>query len=64
MPLDLNRAGKDGYLYVPDTYSSNTPAPLIVLLHGARGTGKEGLTTDFKKLKEIGSELGDSACGL
>ena len=27
--------GRDGFLYVPSSYSSETPAPLLVLLHGA-----------------------------
>ena len=27
--------GRDGFLYVPSSYSSATPAPLLVLLHGA-----------------------------
>lgn len=28
-------AGRDGFLWVPTTYNASTPAPLIVLLHGA-----------------------------
>ncbi len=34
--LDLG-AGRDGLLYVPQSYSPDTPAPLFVALHGAGG---------------------------
>ena len=30
-------AGRDGLLYVPETYDATNPAPLLVLLHGAGG---------------------------
>jgi phospholipase/carboxylesterase len=36
----LNLAsGRDGFLYVPSSYAPATPAPLMVLLHGAGGNG-------------------------
>ena len=31
----------DGVVYVPESYSVVSPAPLVLLLHGARGTGAE-----------------------
>lgn len=31
---------RDGLLYVPSTYSADTPAPLFVALHGAGGAGE------------------------
>lgn len=34
--LGLN-AGRDGFLYVPESYSPEVPAPLFVALHGAGG---------------------------
>ena len=38
------RAGyRDGYLYVPTTYHPGTPAPLVVLLHGAGEDARDGL---------------------
>jgi phospholipase/carboxylesterase len=38
--LDLGLAGsRDGLLYVPQSYSPDTPAPLFVALHGAGGSG-------------------------
>lgn len=36
-PLGLG-TGRDGFLYVPSTYSPSTPAPLVILLHGAGGS--------------------------
>ncbi|HUQ18616.1 MAG TPA: alpha/beta hydrolase-fold protein [Gemmatimonadaceae bacterium] len=32
-------SGRDGWMYVPPSYSNDTPMPLIVLLHGAGGQG-------------------------
>jgi phospholipase/carboxylesterase len=37
-PLNLGGA-RDGLLFVPGAYKPETPAPLIVLLHGAGGSG-------------------------
>jgi phospholipase/carboxylesterase len=34
---------RDGYLYVPPTYRSGSPAPLAVLLHGAGEDARDGL---------------------
>jgi phospholipase/carboxylesterase len=31
--------GRDGLLYVPESYSPDTPAPLFLALHGAGGSG-------------------------
>ena len=36
-PLGLSDS-RDGLLYVPGTYSPASPAPLLVLLHGAKGS--------------------------
>jgi phospholipase/carboxylesterase len=38
-PLDLG-APRDGYLYVPSSYSPEAPMPLFVALHGAGGEGR------------------------
>jgi phospholipase/carboxylesterase len=44
-PLALNPAnGRGGLIYVPKGLPADTPVPLIVLLHGATGSGK-GITT-------------------
>lgn len=32
---------RDGFLYVPGTYDRAVPAPLLVLLHGAKGKGDD-----------------------
>ena len=33
--------GRDGLMYVPESYSPDTPAPLFVGLHGASGAGSD-----------------------
>ena len=35
--LNLNTTGRDAILYVPPTYDPDTPAPLLVTLHGRGG---------------------------
>ncbi len=42
-PLLLDETG-DALLYVPSRYNGNSPAPLILMLHGAGGTAQGGLT--------------------
>ena len=37
-PLNLG-GSRDGVLFVPETYHPATPAPLVLLLHGAGGSG-------------------------
>lgn len=37
-------AKRDGLLYVPATYLVERPAPLVVMLHGAGGDARGGLT--------------------
>ena len=49
-PLGL-ASGRDGLLYVPTTYKSDTPAPLAVLLHGAGGDASE-LVTPMRALAD------------
>jgi len=41
-PLDLDSA-RDGFCYVPAGYQRDTPAPLVLLLHGAGGNARNGL---------------------
>ena len=41
-PLGLTQ-GRDGFLYVPESYSADSPAPLAVMLHGAGGGARGGL---------------------
>ena len=42
--------GRDGFLYVPLSYSSETPAPLVVLLHGAGSSSSDWSGFLFTKL--------------
>jgi phospholipase/carboxylesterase len=39
-PLGLSDA-RDGFIYVPPTYSAQTPSPLLLLLHGAGQSSRE-----------------------
>ncbi|WP_257459457.1 alpha/beta hydrolase [Archangium lipolyticum] len=34
---------RDGLLYVPEGYRADRPAPLLVMLHGSKGTAREAL---------------------
>jgi phospholipase/carboxylesterase len=45
---------RDGYLYVPATYRSDSPAPVIVLLHGAGGDARGGLSPLLPLADEAG----------
>lgn len=40
-PLALSSGPRDGFIYVPPTYSESKPSPLLVLLHGAGQSAKE-----------------------
>ena len=42
-PLEID-GGRDGMLYVPSSYSVNTAAPFVLMLHGAGGSGRSILT--------------------
>ncbi|KAF3886843.1 MULTISPECIES: alpha/beta hydrolase [Nostocales] len=42
-PLELDTE-RDGLLYIPKNYQASQPAPLILMLHGAGGNGRSGLT--------------------
>lgn len=41
-PLEL-APGRDGLVYVPNGYTLDVPAPLVVMLHGAGGNAEGGL---------------------
>ena len=41
-PLGLDR-NRDGWLYVPKSHRADRPAPLVLMLHGAGGDGRNGL---------------------
>lgn len=49
-PLGLG-GRRDGWLYVPQGYRADRPAPLVLMLHGAGGDGKGGLSP-FRKLAD------------
>ena len=43
LPLRLSGSDRDGAVYVPPSYRPSSPAPLILTLHGANGSGRRGL---------------------
>lgn len=49
-PLGLG-GRRDGWLYVPEGYRAGRPAPLVLMLHGAGGDAKGGLSP-FRKLAD------------
>lgn len=52
-PLHLEER-RDGFLYVPASYQSTKPAPLILLLHGAAGDARQGLAM----MRHLADEFG------
>lgn len=53
-PLGLSQ-NRDGLLYVPQSYadSSKRPAPLIVMMHGASGNAKGGMSYMLELAEEV-----------
>jgi phospholipase/carboxylesterase len=49
-PLSLGDA-RDGILYVPARYVASTPAPLVMMLHGATGSAR-GALRPFRELAD------------
>jgi predicted esterase len=43
IPLQLSGSDRDGAVYVPPSYRHDRPAPLVLTLHGAGGSGRRGL---------------------
>jgi len=43
-PLGLSSSARDGVLYVPASYRPDRPAPLVLALHGATGSGLRQLS--------------------
>jgi phospholipase/carboxylesterase len=50
-PLSLGNDGRDGLLYVPAGYAAATPAPLVLMLHGATGSAR-GALRPFRDLAD------------
>lgn len=60
-PLGLRRLGLggdiDGSVYVPASYSAATPAPLVLLLHGAGGDAADFITPFIAEADQTGHVL-------
>jgi phospholipase/carboxylesterase len=52
-PLQIG-SGRDGLLYVPQGYSPESPAPLVLALHGAGGDAHGGITLFLSMADESG----------
>ena len=55
-PLDLD-PDRDGFVFVPQAASSGQPRPLVLMLHGAGGTGRAGLAPFLDGADEAGALL-------
>ena len=53
VPLGL-RARRDGFVYVPERYRPDVPAPLSVKFHGAGGDGRAGIGPFVASADELG----------
>jgi phospholipase/carboxylesterase len=49
--------GRDGLLFVPEQYSPDRPAPLVVMLHGAGGNAHHGLAPFLPLAEQRGMVL-------
>lgn len=63
-PLGLHPLGlfyqsvvSDGVVYVPASYAPESPAPLVLLLHGARGSGADFVTRRIPEADRTGQIL-------
>ena len=54
VPLQLSGSDRDGALYVPASYTPGKPAPLVLSLHGAGGSGRRSLP----RLRSLADERG------
>ena len=54
VPLQLSGSDRDGVLYVPASYRPGHPAPLVLSLHGAGGSGRRSL----RRLLPLADALG------
>lgn len=50
--LNIEPGIRDGFFYVPTSYSEDTPAPLLVLLHGAGRTAEEWRSDELKSVAD------------
>jgi predicted esterase len=52
-PLGLSDDGRDGIVYIPKSYREDTPAPLLIMLHGFAGWADE-MTSTYALAEEFG----------
>ncbi|MEO8577704.1 MAG: phospholipase [Gemmatimonadales bacterium] len=56
-PLGL-ATGRDGFIYMPKTYSPDKPAPLIILMHGAGQDASEWARPELSQILDPGGVVG------
>jgi phospholipase/carboxylesterase len=54
IPLQVSGSDRDGVIYVPPSYGPEHPAPLVLSLHGAGGSGRRSL----RRLLPLADDLG------
>lgn len=55
--LDLSN-GRDGFIYIPKTYSPDKPAPLVILMHGAGQDAREWARPELSQILDPGGVVG------
>ncbi len=52
--LNISTSPRDGMIYVPSNYQASKPAPLLLFLHGNRGTAQMGVDDFIRESERTG----------